>query len=82
MAIGLKHSDAQTGEQEKDRIYILVREFIRRFKERNGTIICRELLKCDISTPEGLKNAQEQNLFANVCQMLIRDAAEITEQII
>jgi len=46
----------------------------------NGSIICRELLDCDISKPEGAATATKNGLFASVCPKLVGDAAEILEE--
>jgi C_GCAxxG_C_C family probable redox protein len=83
MVIGLKHGNARVEDkQAKERAYSLVKEFVDRFKSRNGSIVCRELLGCDISTPEGRDLAEEQNLFATLCPKFVQDAAEIIEQIL
>ncbi|HEY42202.1 MAG TPA: C_GCAxxG_C_C family protein [Dehalococcoidia bacterium] len=83
MVIGLKHGrTAVEDTQAHETTYDLVYEFIRRFKSRNHSILCRELLGCDISTPEGLQNARQQNLFTTVCPGYVRDAAEIIEEIL
>ena len=80
LALGLKHG-AATGEDKdaKEQTYRLVREFAARFKARNGSIICRELLGCDISTPEGLEEFKRKGLHTAVCAGLVRGAAEILE---
>ena len=58
IAIGLKYGQTRVEDEEtKEKAYSLVKEFVAKFKSRNGSIICRELLDCDISTPEGLKLA-------------------------
>lgn len=83
MVIGLKYGRVSAqDEQTRDKNYGLVREFVNRFKARNGSIVCRELLDCDISTPEGSKLAQDNKLFENVCPKFVRDAAEIVAQLI
>jgi C_GCAxxG_C_C family probable redox protein len=83
MVIGLKHGRAAVEDaQAHETTYGLVNEFVRRFKLRNGSIVCRELLGCDISTPEGLRSARQQNLFTTVCPKYVRDAAEIIEEIL
>ena len=83
MVIGLKYGNARVEDkQAKERAYSLVREFVDRFKSRNGSIVCRELLGCDISTPEGRDLAKEKNLFATLCPKFVQDAAEIIEQIL
>ena len=83
MAIGLKYRGAEAGNNAaKIKTYELVREAADRFKSKNGTIFCRELLGCDISTPEGEKIAREKGLFAKTCPGLVKNAAEIIEEII
>ena len=83
MALGLKYGcvDAQNAEG-KEEAYRLARELADQFKTRRGSILCRELLGCDISTPEGRSQAREKGLFANLCPQLVRDAAEIVEQML
>jgi len=81
MVLGLKYGNADIHDKEaKERIYGLVREFARRFENRNSSIVCRELLGCDISKPEGAATAKENGLFASVCPKLVGDAAEILEE--
>lgn len=83
MVIGLKHSSAKAGDKEAvQKVNDLVREFVDEFKSRNGTIICKKLLECDISTPEGMKTFQEKKLRSTLCPKFIQDAAEILEQIL
>lgn len=80
MVLGLRHcpGDCSTAAGRKE-AYGRVIEFANRFKSRTGALTCRDLLGCDVSTPEGLKQAQEQNLFKTTCVDMVRDAAEILE---
>jgi C_GCAxxG_C_C family probable redox protein len=83
MVIGLKHGRLRVDDIEtKERVYSLVKEFARRFASRNGSILCRELLGHDISTPEGRSLARDKGLFDTICPKLVQDAAEIIEQIL
>ena len=83
MVIGLKHGRTIADDkQSQGKTYSLVNEFASRFKSRNGSIVCRELLGYDISTPEGMNTAKEKKLFATLCPKYVRDAAEIIEQIL
>ncbi|MHC4478087.1 MAG: C-GCAxxG-C-C family protein [Planctomycetota bacterium] len=83
MVIGLKFGAAEPGDTAaKQKTYELVKDFTNRFKARRGSVICRDLLGCDISTPEGTKSAQEKNLFDTLCPKLIADVAEILEQVL
>nr|MDO8080477.1 C-GCAxxG-C-C family protein [Candidatus Freyarchaeota archaeon] len=83
MVIGLKYGQTRVGDEEsKEKAYRLVKEFVDKFKSQNGSIVCRELLGCDISTPEGRRLAKEKKLFTNLCPKFVQDAAEIIEQIL
>lgn len=81
MTIGLKYSKFQDGENEKrDRGYALVQQFTEEFTARHGSIVCKELLGCDLSTPEGLAQAREKGLFRDLCPKLVQSAVDILEQ--
>jgi C_GCAxxG_C_C family probable redox protein len=77
MVLGLKHGGEASDARQK--VAQLVREFAHRFKARHGTLLCKELMGCNISTPEGAQSMREQNLRATICSGLVRDAAEILE---
>jgi C_GCAxxG_C_C family probable redox protein len=79
--IGLKHS-AVRGDDKAARLktYELVREFLKKFKSRNNSLLCRELIGCDISTPEGFQRAIDEKIIPTRCPKFIRDAVEILEE--
>jgi C_GCAxxG_C_C family probable redox protein len=83
MAIGLKHGRT-TAEDEaaKEKTYELMHEFIKRFKERNTSILCNVLLGFDVSTPEGRERAAERDTHANICPKYVQDAVEILDEIL
>jgi C_GCAxxG_C_C family probable redox protein len=82
LVIGLKygHTDAQDRTAKKV-CDAKVEEFIRVFTERNRHITCRDILGCDVSTPEGRKNAVDAKLFATVCVDTVAGAATILEEL-
>lgn len=83
MVIGLKYAKTRAEDEEKkEKTYRLVKEFVSRFKNRNGSIVCRELLGFDISTPEGMEQIKERNLFSLLCPKFVHDSAEILEEIL
>ena len=82
MVIGLKYGKIKAeDEQAKESTYENVREFVKRFESLNGSIACRELLGYDISTPEGIKSAEEKNLFDNLCPEFVQNAISILEKL-
>ncbi len=81
MVLGLKYGNADIHDKEvREKIYGMVREFARRFENCNGSIVCRELLGCDISRPAEAAAAKENGLFTSVCPKLVGDAVEILEE--
>ena len=71
LVIGLKYGD------DKGVCNLKTEEYIKAFKEKNGSIICRDLLGCDISTPDGNEKAVAENLFKTRCVDMVTDAAQI-----
>lgn len=83
MVIGLKHGHTTATDKEgKEKGYALVRDFAGRFRSRNRTLCCRELLGCDLATAEGMEEARQKGLFTERCPRFVRDAAEILEEIL
>jgi len=84
LAIGLAQRSVSPGENraEREKTYETGQRFIREFAARHGSTVCRELLGCDISTPEGLGEARERDLFKMRCRQYVRDAVEIVEEIL
>jgi C_GCAxxG_C_C family probable redox protein len=83
LAIGLKYGKYQPEDNAaREKTYALVQEFARRFQERHGHLLCRDLLGCDISTPEGRKQASDSGLHDTLCPQLVRDATEIVEALL
>ena len=83
MLIGMRYGQIRTDDgAAKDRTYQFVREFVERFKDRNRSIVCRELLGVHPGTPEGSQAFKEKDLKNTVCTKLVRDAAEIVEALL
>lgn len=83
MLIGMKYGGVDAkARQAKEETYEQVREFARRFNDCHGSLVCRELLGCDLSTPEGFQEAKEKKLSATVCAELVRGAALLIEDMI
>jgi C_GCAxxG_C_C family probable redox protein len=83
MVLGLKYgSNCASDKEAKLNTYLLVREFAKKFKDRNGSILCKDLIGCDISTAEGYQAAKEKGFFSTVCPKIVQDAAEILEEML
>ena len=83
MAIGLKCSakDAKYP-AVKAEAYRLAQEFMARFKARSGSLLCLDIIGCDLSTPEGFKYAVESGRHGTICPKALRAAAEILDELL
>ena len=83
MVLGLRYctEDCETS-AGRQKINTVAGHFVAAFRQRNGSVACKDLLGCDISTPEGMTAARSRNLFKTTCPKLVRDAAEILEEML
>ena len=82
MAVGCRWFDPDDVPASKERVYAKTREVLKRFRELHGSVSCRELLGVDLNTPEGKKQAREQDLFRVRCEPFVMDACRIVEEMI
>jgi C_GCAxxG_C_C family probable redox protein len=82
MVMGIYNSSKYSENKDrKDKTYAMVREFSNRFVERHGTLKCRELMNCDLNTPEGQQYVKDSNLHETVCEKCIADSIRIIGEI-
>ena len=84
MVLGiLKGYDDPSDHEAKKEHYLLVQEFARRFREVNGSIICRELL-AGVSAKPGNEPEERTEAYykKRPCPELVACAAEILEEMI
>jgi len=83
MVLGLKYGHSHAADrEEKARAYSLAVEFNTRFREKNGSIVCKDLLGYDVSDPADSAVIREKDLFRTVCPRMVADAVEIVEQML
>jgi C_GCAxxG_C_C family probable redox protein len=83
MVIGLKYGMGANDPLEfKEKTYQIVREFSNRFQEIHGSVICKELLECDINTPEGKDYYERNEFFEKKCLQYVKSAVKILEDLL
>lgn len=83
MLIGLKYGKyLPEDNQAKEKSFQLLKEFTDKFNEIHGSISCRDLLKYDMRTEEGLTHIKEHGLWDSLCPIFIRDAAQMVEEML
>ena len=83
LVLGLKygHYNAADNEQ-KSRAYGIAVDYTTRFKELNGSIVCRDLLGYDLTKPEEMACIKEKGLFGTVCPKMVESAVKILENVL
>lgn len=84
MAAGLMEGYSDPSDQEaKKAHYALVQKLAKAFQEKNGSIICRELLGLDHKSDAPVPEARTKEYYKKrPCAELAADAAEILDEII
>jgi len=83
MVLGLKFGHSHSDDaDEKARAYAIAVDFNNRFSAKSGSIICKDLLRYDLSIPEEMAVIKEKNLFKTICPNMITNAVDILEQIL
>lgn len=83
MVLGLKYGHYESDNvEQKSRAYAIAAEYTKRFKELNGSIVCRDLLGYDLTKPEDMACIREKNLFGDICPKMIKSAVEVLEGIL
>ena len=82
MVIGLKMDlNGDNLQVCKEKAYVRVNEFTARFKERQQSVLCGDLLGYDLRDPEQAKAAKETGAIAAKCPGFVREAIKILEEI-
>ena len=81
MALGLKYGQCDVSDYEsREKADQVAIEFMRRFKEENGSYLCRDLLGYDFSKQEDVKKIQETKTYLTICPPLVKSATKILEE--
>lgn len=83
MALGLRFGSSTPCDTEgKQRGNTKAMEFITRFQQAHGTLMCKELLGYNPGIPEDAQKINELGLHDSICPPAITSAVEIAEDII
>ena len=82
MALGLKYGQSAIDDLEsRAKANEVAVAFLEQFKAENGSYLCKDLLGCDLSSPEGKTYALENKLFTEFCPKMVVSAVRIAEKL-
>ena len=86
IVIGMKYGKEITNGTrygtDTETTYALVAEIARKFKEKNGSIYCRDLIGYDLMDPLQREKVVEMGLFTIICRRCILDSVELLQEIL
>ena len=83
LVLGLEYgNDSADEKHKKDHTYEKIQTLTKAFEHKHGACNCRDLLGCDISTPDGFQQAKDKGLHDSRCPIFVKDTVEILEQIL
>jgi hypothetical protein len=72
MAVGLKYGANEINQEKKALSYAKAQTLFQQFEKQHGSVMCRNLIKYDLSNPEELAKAKQANVFETVCSKFIK----------
>jgi C_GCAxxG_C_C family probable redox protein len=82
LAIGLARAGASPTPEAKELAYGPAGVFLERWRAAHGSLHCRDLAGCDVSTPEGLAAFRATNVHDTTCTDLVRDAVRLVDEVL
>ena len=80
MALGIQYGRDESTKNNTP--YWFAQELTKRFRDRFGTLVCRELTGCDLSTEAGQRKYKEEQIWTGKCQHYIEEVTGIVFDII
>jgi C_GCAxxG_C_C family probable redox protein len=82
MVLGmLKGEEVNNNDELKSASYSAVKDLTRDFVAEYKTTQCRELIGCDLNTPEGSAKFKEDKIMETVCAGCVKKAVQIVENL-
>lgn len=82
MVLGLAQSGKQDEAEARNDICLTIQELVRRFEQRHGATVCKDLLGADFSTEEGQRKIKEEMLVKKLCPKFVEDAGCILAELV
>jgi C_GCAxxG_C_C family probable redox protein len=82
MVLGLlKGEEVNNNDELKAASYGAVKKFTREFVAEYNTTVCRDLIGCDLNTPEGEAKFKEEKIMENTCAGCVKKAVQILDNL-
>lgn len=76
MAVGIKYASNEAGVEKRAETYAKAKKLYKQFEKQQGTVLCRDLIKYDLSNPDEAAKFRQEKVSEKVCVNLIKSAIE------
>ena len=76
LAVGIKYGSNEIGEENNVAAYTMANALYKMFEEQHGTVLCRNLVKYDLTKPEHVAKARQERVFETHCINYVKTAVE------
>ncbi len=76
LAVGIKYGSNEIGEENNVAAYTMANTLYKMFEEQHGTVLCRNLVKYDLTKPEQVAKARQERVFETHCINYVKTAVE------
>ena len=81
MVLGLHYGNDSTNDIDvRIKNYDIAKDFCKKFKELNGGMDCKDIIKFNLANLEERQKAQEQNVFKNRCSNVVKQTVSLLEE--
>ncbi len=76
LAVGIKYGSNDIGEENNVAAYTVSNTLYKMFEEQHGTVLCRKLVKYDLTKPEQVAKTRQERVFETHCVNYVKTAVE------
>jgi C_GCAxxG_C_C family probable redox protein len=76
MAMGVKYGTNEPSAKKRSKAYEIAKRLYREFEVQNGSVYCRELTGCDLTSPEGIEKARKTRVFEEKCLGIVENSVK------
>ena len=76
MAVGIKFGTNERGVQKRALAYENSCRLYKQFEKQYSSVMCRDLINCDLSNPEEQARARREKIFETKCSCFVKTAVQ------
>jgi C_GCAxxG_C_C family probable redox protein len=76
IAANLKHATGEPNREKRGVCYKFIAQLYKQFADKQGSVMCRDLIKYDLSDPTQDAKARQEGVFQKICANCVKTAVQ------